>query len=194
MGTPSEIRNVPRQTFEPLDALDLRIIEELQADARLRIAELGRRVGLSPPAVAERMRRLEDWALLPFPPAVAERMRRLEDCAVLTFRAEVNPRALGYTITAIVRVSPLGGHVHAIPEIARQTPEITECYRITGEDCYFMKLHLRTIEDLEPILDRFTAHGRTTTSIVHSAAVLPRPLPAAANLEVGDRKSTRLTP
>jgi Lrp/AsnC family leucine-responsive transcriptional regulator len=166
MGTPSEIRNVPRQTFEPLDALDLRIIEELQADARLRIAELGRRVGLSPPAVAERM-------------------RRLEDCAVLTFRAEVNPRALGYTITAIVRVSPLGGHVHAIPEIARQTPEITECYRITGEDCYFMKLHLRTIEDLEPILDRFTAHGRTTTSIVHSAAVLPRPLPAAANLEVG---------
>jgi Lrp/AsnC family leucine-responsive transcriptional regulator len=108
-------------------------------------------------------------------------MRRLEDCGVLTFRAEVNPRALGYAIAAIVRVSPLGGHVHAIPDIARQTPEVTECYRITGEDCFFMKLYLRSIEDLEPILDRFTAHGRTTTSIVHSVPVRPRPLPATAN-------------
>jgi Lrp/AsnC family leucine-responsive transcriptional regulator len=162
MSVPSEVRNTSGQTFETLDGVDLGIIQELQGDARLRIAELGRRVGLSPPAVAERM-------------------RRLEDCGVLAFRAEVNPRALGYTIAAIVRVSPLGGHVHAIPDIARQTPEVTECYRITGEDCFFMKLYLRSIEDLEPILDRFTAHGRTTTSIVHSAPVLPRPLPATAS-------------
>jgi Lrp/AsnC family transcriptional regulator, leucine-responsive regulatory protein len=161
MSLPSELRNTSEQTFEMLDGIDLRIIQELQGDARLRIAELGRRVGLSPPAVAERM-------------------RRLEDCGVLTFRAEVNPRALGYAIAAIVRVSPLGGHVHAIPDIARQTPEVTECYRITGEDCFFMKLYLRSIEDLEPILDRFTAHGRTTTSIVHSVPVRPRPLPATA--------------
>lgn len=91
--------------------------------------------------------------------------------------AEVNPRALGYQLSAIVWVSPLSGHVHAIPDIARQTPEITECYRITGEDCYFMRLHLRSIDDLEPILDLFTPHGRTTTSIVHSAPVPPRPLP-----------------
>jgi Lrp/AsnC family leucine-responsive transcriptional regulator len=161
MYSPSEQRKIASETFEPLDAIDLRIVGELQANARLRIAELGRRVGLSPPAVAERM-------------------RRLQDCAALTFRAEVNPRALGYAIAAIVRVSPLGGHVHAIPEIARQTPEVTECYRITGEDCYFMKLYLRSIEDLEQILDRFTAHGRTTTSIVHSAPVPPRPLPVAA--------------
>jgi Lrp/AsnC family transcriptional regulator, leucine-responsive regulatory protein len=162
MSAPSETRYSSDQTFETLDGIDLRIIQELQGDARLRIAELGRRVGLSPPAVAERM-------------------RRLDECGVLTFRAEVNPRALGYTIAAIVRVSPLGGHVHAIPDIARQTPEVTECYRITGEDCFFMKLYLRSIEDLEPILDRFTAHGRTTTSIVHSAPVRPRPLPVAAS-------------
>jgi Lrp/AsnC family transcriptional regulator, leucine-responsive regulatory protein len=162
MSVSSEVRNTSSQTFEMLDGIDLRIIHELQDDARLRIAELGRRVGLSPPAVAERM-------------------RRLEDCGVLAFRAEVNPRALGYAIAAIVRVSPLGGHVHAIPDIARQTPEVTECYRITGEDCFFMKLYLRSIEDLEPILDRFTAHGRTTTSIVHSVPVRPRPLPATAS-------------
>ena len=72
----------------------------------------------------------------------------------------------------------MSGHVHAIPDIARQTPEITECYRITGEDCYFMRLYLRSIDDLESILDRFVAHGRTTTSIVHSAPVPPRSLPA----------------
>jgi Lrp/AsnC family leucine-responsive transcriptional regulator len=160
MSTASELRKSPRDTVQPPDDIDLRLIAELQSDARARVAELGRRVGLSPPAVAERL-------------------RRLEDTGAITFRAEVNPRALGYTLSAIVRVSPISGHVHAIPDIARQTPEITECYRITGEDCYFMRLYLRSIDDLEPILDRFVAHGRTTTSIVHSAPVPPRSLPAA---------------
>jgi Lrp/AsnC family leucine-responsive transcriptional regulator len=160
VSTASEVRKISPETFQSLDDIDLRIIAVLQVDARVRVAELGRRVGLSAPAIAERMRRLEEGA-------------------VVTFRAEVNPRALGYTLSAIVRVSPVSGHVHAIPDIARQTPEITECYRITGEDCYFMRLHLRSIDDLEPILDRFVAHGRTTTSFVHSAPVPPRPLPAA---------------
>jgi Lrp/AsnC family transcriptional regulator, leucine-responsive regulatory protein len=122
------------------------------------VAELGRRVSLSAPAVAERV-------------------RRLERSGVLSYRAEVDPRALGYTICAIVRVSPVSRAIHRIPEIARELPDVTECFRITGEDCYFMKLYLRTIDDLEPILDRFTPHGRTTTSIVHSAPVPPRPLP-----------------
>ena len=123
MQPQSELRKNLRDTFEPPDDIDLRLIAELQSDPRARIAGLGRRVGLSPPAVAERL-------------------RRLEDSGVVTFRAEVNPRALGYTLSAIVRVSPMSGHVHAIPDIARQTPEITECYRITGEDCYFMRLYL----------------------------------------------------
>ncbi|MFL5798931.1 MAG: Lrp/AsnC family transcriptional regulator [Actinomycetota bacterium] len=145
-------------SFEPLDGIDRRILDELRADARLRVAELGRRVRLSPPAVAERM-------------------RRLEDSGALSYRAEIDPKALGYTICAIVRVSPSTGDLQVIPEIARQVPEVTECYRITGEDCYFMKLYLRSIDDLEPILDRFTPHGRTTTSIVHSAPVPQRSLP-----------------
>jgi Lrp/AsnC family leucine-responsive transcriptional regulator len=135
-----------------------RIIEELHGDARLRTAELARRVGLSPPAVSERL-------------------RRLEDSGALTYHARVDPRALGYEICAIVRVSPSTRDLHVIPEIARGLPEVTECYRITGDDCYFMKVYLRAIDDLEPILDRFTPHGRTTTSIVHSAPVPPRPLP-----------------
>jgi len=158
MKNPLERIVLSRYAFEPLDSTDRRLIAELQSDARLKIAELGRRVGLSAPAVADRM-------------------RRLEEDGVLSYRAEVDPRALGYSICAIVRVSPGSRDIQVIPRLAREVPEITECYRITGEDCYFMKLYLRTIDDLEPILDRFTPHGRTTTSIVHSAPVPPRPLP-----------------
>jgi Lrp/AsnC family transcriptional regulator, leucine-responsive regulatory protein len=158
---PSERKNQSGKGFEPLDGVDRRIIEELHGDARLRVAELGRRVGLSPPAVADRM-------------------RRLEESGVLSYRADVDPRALGYSICAIVRVSPSGRDLHVIPEVAREVPEVTECYRITGEDCYFMKLYLRAIDDLEEILDRFTPHGRTTTSIVHSAPIPARPLPLAS--------------
>jgi Lrp/AsnC family transcriptional regulator, leucine-responsive regulatory protein len=165
---PSKPRNFVRQAFEmptaaampaaPLDDIDRRIIAELQAAPRLRVAELGRRIGLSGPAVADRL-------------------RRLEDTGTLCYRAEVNPRALGYTICAIVRISPVGGGLRLIPGIAREVPNVTECYRITGEDCYFMKVYLYSIDDLEPILDLFTPHGRTTTSIVHSAPVPTRPLP-----------------
>ena len=89
----------------------------------------------------------------------------------------MDPRALGYTISAIIRVSPSTRDLRQIPEIAESVPEITECSRITGEDCYFMVLHLRSIDDLEAVLDRFTPYGRTTTSIVHSAPVPRRGLP-----------------
>jgi Lrp/AsnC family leucine-responsive transcriptional regulator len=155
---PSERRNFSRQTFEPIDEITRRIIEELYGDARLRTAELARRVGLSPPAVSDRL-------------------RRLEDSGALTYQAHVDPKALGYTICVIVRVSPSTRDLQIIPEIARKLPEVTECYRITGDDCYFMKVWLRAIEDLEPFLDRFTPHGRTTTSIVNSTPVPPRALP-----------------
>ena len=162
MKMPSKQRDFVRQAFEipetPLDRVDRRIVAELQAAPRLRIAELSRRVGLSGPAVADRL-------------------RRLEDSGILSYRAEINPRALGYAICAIVRISPTGGGLRLIPGIAREVPNVTECYRITGEDCYFMKLYLPSIDDLEPVLDLFTPHGRTTTSIVHSVPVPPRPLP-----------------
>ena len=159
---PSKRRDFVRQALEipetPLDATDRRIVAELQAAPRLRVAELARRIGLSGPAAADRL-------------------RRLEETGVLSYRAEVNPRALGYMICAIVRISPTGGGLRLIPGIAREVPNVTECYRITGEDCYLMKVFVHSIDDLEPVLDLFTPHGRTTTSIVHSAPVPPRPLP-----------------
>jgi Lrp/AsnC family leucine-responsive transcriptional regulator len=158
----SKQRNFIRQAFEmpeaAMDDVDRRIVAEMQATPRLRVAELARRIGLSGPAVADRL-------------------RRLEESGTLSYRTEVNPRALGYTICASVRISPTGGGLRLIPGIAREIPNVTECYRITGEDCYFMKVWLGSIDDLEPVLDLFTPHGRTTTSIVHSAPVPTRPLP-----------------
>jgi Lrp/AsnC family transcriptional regulator, leucine-responsive regulatory protein len=153
-----ERRTNGRSAFISLDEIDRAILAELEADARLRTSELARRVGLSAPAVAERL-------------------RRLEDNGVVTYQADVDPRALGYPISALVRISPSSAGLHRVPETARATPEVTECYRVTGEDCYILKLHLRDMDDLEAILDRFTPYGRTTTSIVHSVPVARRPLP-----------------
>ncbi|MGH3011647.1 MAG: Lrp/AsnC family transcriptional regulator [Gaiellaceae bacterium] len=144
-----------------LDETNRRIIEELQTEARLSMAELGRRVSLSAPAVAERV-------------------QRLERAGVITgYQATVDPKAIGFPLAAVVRVRPASRQLHKIPEVAREIPEVVECYRITGEDCFFVKLHLRAMEDLESILDRFVLYGQTTTSIVHSAPVGPRPLPLA---------------
>jgi len=168
VNLPLNQRDFSRTAFETpsvLDAIDRRIAAELRTAPRLRIAELGRRVGLSSPAVADRL-------------------RRLEDTGVLSYRAEVDPRALGYTICAIVRISPRGGGLRLIPGIAADVPNVTECYRITGEDCFLVKLYLRSIDELEPILDLFTPHGRTTTSIVQSSPVPPRSLPLTPELAV----------
>jgi Lrp/AsnC family transcriptional regulator, leucine-responsive regulatory protein len=143
----------------PLDDSNRRLLEELQADARLTIAELGRRINLSAPAVAERI-------------------QRLERAGVITgYRAEVDPKAVGFPIRVIVRIRPTTRRLHRIPELASEIPQVVECHRITGEDCFFVDLHLRSMDELEDILDRFIVFGQTTTSIVHSSPVTRRALP-----------------
>lgn len=142
-----------------LDPINRRLLSELQADARVTMAELGRRINLSAPAVADRV-------------------QRLERAGVITgYRAEVDPKALGFPIAAVVRVRPTTRQLQKIPELAREIPEVVDCHRITGEDCFFVKLHLRSMDDLEGILDRFVVLGQTTTSIIHSSPVTGRPLP-----------------
>lgn len=162
---PGKARTRDRSTYDTnlLDATNLRLLGELRANGRLGIAELGRRVGMSAPAVAERI-------------------QRLERAGVITgYHAEIDPRALGFAVTAIVRIRPAPGQLQRIPEIARETPAVAECYRITGEDCYLLKLHLRSIDELEERLDYFTPHGQTTTSIIHSAPVPRRGPPLATD-------------
>jgi Lrp/AsnC family transcriptional regulator, leucine-responsive regulatory protein len=146
-----------------LDGTNCRILEQLQTDGRLSLAELGRRVNLSSPAVAERI-------------------QRLERAGVITgYRATIDPQAVGYPIAAIVRIRPTTRQLQKIPELAREVPEVVECHRVTGEDCFVMKLHLHAMDDLEAILDRFIVFGQTTTSIIHSTPVAGRPLPLASS-------------
>jgi len=135
------------------DRTDRRILGELQSDGRLSLAELGRRVGLSPPAVAERVQRLE------------------RDGAITGYHARVDPRALGYTLTTVIRIRPAPRQIPKVAELARATPEIVECHRITGEDCFFMKATVRDVEHLEHLIDQFVVYGQTTTSIVQSSPV-----------------------
>ena len=142
-----------------IDGTDRKIIGELTTDGRVSVAELGRRVNLSPPAVAERV-------------------QRLERAGVITgYRAELDPRALGYQLTAIVRIKPAPGRLPKIPELALEIPEVSECHRITGEDCFFLKVHLRSIDELSTVLDRFLEFGETTTSIINNSPIVRRDPP-----------------
>ena len=145
--------------FPSLDATDYRIIDELIADGRISLAELGRRVSLSSPAVAERVKRLEQGGV------------------ITGYRAEIDPRALGYQLTAIVRVKPAVRQLSKIAALAADIPQIEECLRITGEDCFYLKLHLGSIEELPSVLDQFLLYGETTTSIVNATPVPRRDLP-----------------
>ena len=145
----------------PLDAVNRRLLAELQRNPRLPMTELGRRVGMSSPAVTERVRRLEEAGV------------------IRGYRLDLDPAALGLPLTAYVRVRPNPGQLPKIAELARAIPEVAECHRITGEDCFIVKVHLPAMDQLDRVLDRFLLHGTTTTSLVQSTPVPLRspPLP-----------------
>lgn len=148
--------NARRSGLFALDDVNRRLLAELQRDARLSLAELGRRVNLSSPAVAERLQRLEEAG------------------AIVGYRAELDPRALGLALTAIIRIRPAPREIQKVAQLARETPEVVECHRITGEDCFIAKLHLRDVQHLEEVIDRFVIYGQTTTSIMQSSPVPAR--------------------
>ena len=142
-----------------VDDSNRRLLAELQRDARLSLAELGRRIGLSAPAVAERLARLEEGGV------------------IRGYHADLDPRALGFGLGAVLRIRPAPRELKKVAELAQRTPEVSEAHRITGDDCYVMRLHVRDVEHLEDVIDRFAPYGQTTTSIVQSAPVPPRGLP-----------------
>jgi Lrp/AsnC family leucine-responsive transcriptional regulator len=142
-----------------LDAVNLRVLSELQANPRLSMSELARRVGMSAPAVTERVQRLESAGV------------------IAGYRMDIDPAALGMPVAALVRIRPGPGQLPKIAQAAHETAQVVECYRITGEDCFLLKIHAPSIGELEEILDRFLLFGQTTTSIVVSTPVPARPLP-----------------
>lgn len=141
-----------------IDDTNRRILRELQVDARVTMAELGRRVGLSSGAVTERVRTLEQRGV------------------IKGYRAEVDPRALGLALTTIIRIRPAPGQLRNVADLAVRTPEIVDCRRVTGDDCYVMTAHVRDVEHLEEVIDHFTVLGQTTTAIAQSAPVADRPV------------------
>lgn len=147
---------------ELLDPRNVELVRLLQDDPRAGISDLARRIGMSAPAVRERVTRLEETGV------------------IRGYRLDVDPRALGWPITAFVRIRPMPGQLSNIAELAASLPQVAECHRITGEDCFILKIHLDSLENMDSILDRFLAFGQTTTSIVQSTPVPLRapPLPA----------------
>jgi Lrp/AsnC family leucine-responsive transcriptional regulator len=110
-------------------------------------------------------------------PSVADRIRRLEEAGVIRgYTVDVDPRALGYDLGAVIRIRPHARQIPKVAQIATDTPEITECERVTGDDCFVMRLHVRDVEHLEEVIDRFTPFGQTTTSIVQSTPFQARGL------------------
>jgi Lrp/AsnC family transcriptional regulator, leucine-responsive regulatory protein len=143
------------------DEIDSRLLQALAGNARLSLKELSSRVGLSGPSVAERLRRLEARGV------------------IRTYTVEIDPQALGYQLQAIVRVRPMPGKVHIVQEQLRKIPEICECDKVTGDDCFIARLYVRSIEQLDKILDRIADKAETNTSIIKSQPV-PRRLPPLA--------------
>lgn len=141
------------------DATNVELLTRLIDNPRITTSELARHVGLSAPTVRERVQRLEEAGV------------------IAGYKVELSPKALGYPVTVIVRVRPMPGQLSKIAELARDIPNVVECHRITGDDCFLVKAHLESLDDLDGLLDRFLAHGQTTTSIVQSSPIPPRGLP-----------------
>ncbi len=144
-----------------LDRIDARILAALAGNARMSTADLARSVGLSPPSVTERV-------------------RRLEDAGVITgYEARIAPSGIGYPVSAWLRVRPVPGELSRVADILRGIPEITECDRVTGEDCFLARVHVAAVTDLERIIDQIIPYAMTNTAIVQSSTVPPRLPPIA---------------
>lgn len=139
-----------------LDRIDAAIIRELCADARIARAELARRVNLSAPSVGERV-------------------RRLEDAGVITgYAAKIDLARLGYGLTILIRARPLPGQMDNMIEAIRETPQIVTCDRVSGDDCFVARAHVRDVLEMEAVIDRLLPFGATNSSVVQSAPVPPR--------------------
>jgi len=139
-----------------LDQIGWKLLHELQVNGRLSYAELGRRVGLTTPAVVERVKRMEEAGI------------------IVGYHADIDPMKVGMPITAFIRMSVVGDVFARITAAVKNSPEVVECHRGTGAYSFIMKVHVRSVEHLEALIDRLTPFGTTSTSIVLSSPVQRR--------------------
>lgn len=142
-----------------LDDVDKRILELLSNDGRMSVKDLAQHVGLSAPSTSERIKRLEERGV------------------IRGFTVEIDPASIGFMLQAIIRVRPLPGKLHVVQQLVEAIPEISECDKVTGDDCFIARLHVRSIEELDTILDRIADKAETNTSIVKLQPVKRRLLP-----------------
>jgi len=136
-----------------VDAVDVKLLRALTVDARTSTAELARSVGLSPPSVAERIKRLEEAGVIE------------------GYSARISAKALGLPLAAWLRIRPIPGQLKKVAEILQGLPEVVACDRITGDDCFIARVCVRSIEDLERVIDDIIPYAMTNTSIVQSSPV-----------------------
>jgi Lrp/AsnC family transcriptional regulator, leucine-responsive regulatory protein len=141
------------------DERNVLLLRLLSDDPRMSVSELARRIGMSAPAVRERIERLEQIGV------------------IRGYRLDIDPAAVGLPIAAWVRLRPGPGQLPRIAELAARTQQVVECHRISGEDCFLMRVQVASIAALEELLDRFLVHGQTTSSFVVSTPVAPRGIP-----------------
>jgi len=145
-----------------LDAIDWRLLTELQRAGRSSYAELARAVSMSSSAVAERVRRLEELGV------------------VTGYQATIAPPAVGLEIMAFVRLRYPTGNYRPFHALLDTTPEIIEAHHVTGEDCFILKVLARSMRHLETVTGRIAGLGSVTTNVVYSSPLPSRPLSADA--------------
>lgn len=144
------------ETEKLLDSIGWQILQELQQDARLSFAELARRVSLSTPSVIERVHRLEEVGI------------------ISGYHAAVDLAKVGLPINALMQLAVWSDADFQIAEVLAQTPEVFECHRVTGENCYVCKVSVSSIKHLEELISRLSRYGRPTTSLILSSPVIRR--------------------
>lgn len=144
------------QTERPLDSTDWQLLRELQRDARLSYNELGRRVGLSAPAAAERV-------------------RRLESAGVITgYGAQIDPAKVGLPLLAIIQLRCDPGKCLLKTSSAEEFPEVLEMHKLSGSHCSLLKVAVSSLRHLEAFNERLGAHGPLTSTVVTSTALTRR--------------------
>ncbi|WP_097319878.1 Lrp/AsnC family transcriptional regulator [Paractinoplanes atraurantiacus] len=147
-----------------LDRTDWRLLAELQRDGRSSYAELARAVAMSPSAVAERIRRLE------------------ESGVIAGYRAQIEPERVGLSVMAFVRLRYPTGNYRPFHALLDSTPEIIEAHHVTGEDCFILKVLTRSMRHLEEVTGRIAGLGAVTTSVVYSSPLPGRSIAATEDL------------
>jgi Lrp/AsnC family leucine-responsive transcriptional regulator len=141
------------------DPVNRRLLEELLANPRMSMSALARAVGMSAPAVTERVLRLERAGVIG------------------GWRMVLDPAALGLNLSAFVRLRPRPGMAGRLQTEAEATPQVTECHHITGEDCFLLRVYVASVDELGQVLERLAVCGETTSSVVLTSPIPGRPLP-----------------